>query len=322
MGFPVQTVIQPAVLAGKKNGRLPETILVEVPCLFGGPTVRLLTPAARAWRALRAAALTAGHSLKAVSATDSYRPFDVQERIFRDRYTTTRVPGMRAREWQGQLWFKRDPDLANAAVPGTSNHGRGLAVDTGEERDQDSGVESLDQATLRWLLDNELRFGFSHEDQTEPWHIRYFAGDTLPAAVQDFTGEDEDMALGEDIYRLLHDGRRPPGTAQTAGGGVPIAWIVRQMTEIKNEQTKARLRDEAILTAVRGADDGAQILAAIDQSAAKQIAAVKALRVDLARELADDFLDALNGQVDNTTAELLREAMDTAVRQVTGGAEG
>lgn len=321
MAYPVRTVVEPAVLHGERNGKLPASILVEVPCLYGGPTVRLVAPAATAWRAMRAAASSAGHRLKAVGPHDSYRPYEHQERIFLDRYTTTRVSGARPRRWQGQLWYKRNPGLANAAVPGTSNHGRGLAVDTGEERDPRTGVEDLDQGTLRWLLDNELRFGFSHEDQTEQWHIRYYAGDALPAAVHEFTGEDDEMALGEDIYRLLHDGRRPPGKAQTAGGGVPIAWIVREMGEIKAEQNRARLRDEAILSAVKGADDGAQILAHIDQWAGKQVAAVKALRADLARELAEDFLDALSGQVDEPTAELVRAAMETAVRQVSGGAE-
>jgi hypothetical protein len=44
--------------------------------------------------------------------------------------------------------------------------------------------------------------------------------------------EVDDMAgRGDDIYTLLHDGKRA-GPAQTAGGGVPIAWIVREFAEI------------------------------------------------------------------------------------------
>jgi hypothetical protein len=46
--------------------------------------------------------------------------------------------------------------------------------------------------------------------------------------------EEEDMAVGEDIMRLLEEGKRPPGKAQTAGGGIPVAWIVREFWEIKN----------------------------------------------------------------------------------------
>jgi hypothetical protein len=59
----------------------------------------------------------------------------------------------------------------------------------------------LDSGTLRWLIDNEHRFGFSHELQSEPWHIRYWAGDNIPAAVLEYetnrpqspATEEEDM---------------------------------------------------------------------------------------------------------------------------------
>jgi LAS superfamily LD-carboxypeptidase LdcB len=58
-----------------------------------------------------------------------------------------------------------------AAVPGTSNHGWGLACD----------VWNVGQnGRLEWLLDNAKRFGFSWEVQSEPWHIRYVLGDDLP----------------------------------------------------------------------------------------------------------------------------------------------
>jgi hypothetical protein len=68
-------------------------------------------------------------------------------------------------------------------VPGTSNHGWALAVDTGEERDNDAGTESLDAGTLNWLLAHALDFGWSWELQSEPWHLRCFVGDAIPAAV-------------------------------------------------------------------------------------------------------------------------------------------
>lgn len=53
--------------------------------------------------------------------------------------------------------------------------------------------------------------------------------------------EEDDMAgRGEDIYTLLHDGKRA-GPAQSAGGGVPIAWIVREFKEVGD--TLAQLKD-------------------------------------------------------------------------------
>lgn len=38
----------------------------------------------------------------------------------------------------------------------------------------------------------------------------------------------------EDIYTLLHDGRRP-GPNQTSGGGVPIAWVARRFAELESK---------------------------------------------------------------------------------------
>jgi hypothetical protein len=185
MAFPVHAVTMPGSLGGKTNGKLPAEILVDTPGLAGGVTVRLVSPAARSWRALCAAALRAGHTLKATSLFDSYRPYEVQQRIFVERYTTKVLAGRPSVLWQGKRWYQK-PGTAVAAVPGTSNHGWALAIDTGEERDSDAAAESLDNLTLAWLVANEGTYGFSHEVQSEPWHIRYWAGDNIPAAVLEF----------------------------------------------------------------------------------------------------------------------------------------
>jgi len=60
------------------------------------------------------------------------------------------------------------------AAPGTSNHNLGIAVD----------IWSASGKRLEWLLANALRFGWSWELQSEPWHIRYVAGDNVPDAVK------------------------------------------------------------------------------------------------------------------------------------------
>jgi hypothetical protein len=182
MAFPISRVTKPACLNGQSNGRLSDSILVSIPGLAGGPVIRLVEPAARAWKALQSAALAAGHTLKATSAADSYRPYADQERIFRARYTTQYLAGRPFRLWQGQRWYQR-PGTAMAAVPGTSNHGLALAVDTGTELDGDAGTEAIDKNTLAWLLNNARSYGFSWEVQSEPWHLHYFAGDAIPAAV-------------------------------------------------------------------------------------------------------------------------------------------
>lgn len=185
MVYPVRAISRPSVLNGQANGRIDPAILVRTAGQAGGADVLLVEPAARAWRALCAAARAAGHVLKVSHEPNAYRPYDVQERIFRQRYQ----PGAHSpfgdyRWWNGVRWGRVTG--AAAAVPGTSNHGWGLAVDTGQETDGDIGTEPIGGAALAWLVDNEERFGFSHELQSEPWHIRYFAGDHIPEAVLAF----------------------------------------------------------------------------------------------------------------------------------------
>lgn len=227
MAFPVRTVSQPASLTGQSNGQLAASILRETPGLAGGPGVLLVAPAARAWRALTAAASAAGHTLKISHPNSAYRPYADQERIFRERYVTWNT-GNESRYWNGQTWWRRD-GVAAAAVPGTSNHGWALAVDVGEERDGDSGAESIDSGTVAWLVANEERFGFSHELQTEPWHIRYFTGDDIPQAVLDYERsepappqqeEDPFMALSDaeqqEILAAVRQTAWPPGTPKEA----------------------------------------------------------------------------------------------------------
>lgn len=205
MTFPVVAVSRPAVLEGQANGRLSADILVVTPGQMGGPFVRLVEPAARAWRAMCAAALEAGIVLKASGPTDSFRPYEVQERIFLQRYTTTPLAGRPTRTWQGRTYWQK-PGTAAAAVPGTSNHGWGLAVDTGVETDGDPGTESIDATAIDWLRENAHLFGFSWELQSEPWHLRYFSGDRIPAAVlayEQSEPEEDDMTPEESA--LLKD---------------------------------------------------------------------------------------------------------------------
>lgn len=233
MAYPVRTVTAPAVLQGKQNGKFPDSALVNTPGQAGGVVVRLVEPAARAWKALCATALAAGHVLKAVGPADSYRPYSVQERIFLQRYTTERLANRPTKKWNGQVWYQK-PGTAIAAVPGTSNHGFGLAVDTGEERDSDAAAESLDQPTLAWLIANEEKFGWSHELQSEPWHLRYFAGDQIPRAVLDFEAHRPTSDPEDDMpaypYRLFKvtDGQDAKDGKVYAVGPNYFRWITEE----------------------------------------------------------------------------------------------
>lgn len=250
MALPVHSLKVPSCLSGQSNGKLSRSILVSTPGQDGGATVTLVEPAARAWRALTAAALASGHVLKTTTSARSYRSYAEQEAIFRARYYVSVFGTV---WWNRRLW-KKKPRVAVAARPGTSNHGWGLAVDAGEERDGDAGSEPFDSVTLGWLKVNLHLYGFSWEIQSEPWHIRYWAGDSIPAKVLEYekslnppiiTKEDEEMQLindteqkksyagwiGPDGYQYI----RAYGNYVNAGTEMPnISYVIDQQVASGN----------------------------------------------------------------------------------------
>lgn len=176
----------PADLAGKANGQLPGSLLTVV---HGGGKLHHL--AARAWTALVAAAWSEVGLPLTFTFGGTYRSYASQEALFRSRYDPAGTGGG-CKTWNGVRWCKKSPNLATAAVPGTSNHGWGLAIDTAWDRDLTDGVGPDDATGITshpgwsWLLANAARFGFSWELQSEPWHLRYVTGDQIPAAVLAF----------------------------------------------------------------------------------------------------------------------------------------
>lgn len=125
----------PDVLRSYGNGRIPRELLT----LIGIGQHRLYGPAARSFIEMRAAAAAAGLSL---SVTDSYRTYDQQVQLAQEKGLT-----------KNGGW---------AAVPGTSNHGWGLAVDV-----------DVNAAGLAWLRANGARYGWVQPAAREPWHWEY-----------------------------------------------------------------------------------------------------------------------------------------------------
>ena len=181
MAYPVAQVVMPASLSGALNGRLPDSLLEVVGCP-GRPRARAHPLAARAFRALAAAVLAeTGEVLTVTSTADAYRSYATQEATFRQRYTTDVLWMRPSKVWDGVRWFQR-PGVAMSAVPGQSNHGWGLAFDVcGWSGDETVYIESL--KAWPWIRANAGRFGLSWEAQSEPWHLRYVAGDRVPDAV-------------------------------------------------------------------------------------------------------------------------------------------
>lgn len=169
----------PADLKGVKPGKLPDALLK--PAVGGGKLHHL---AADAWAAMVAKAKADGVELKPVSSGDTYRSYDAQLKVFLERYTKE-ANGNSTRTFEGVKWYKKNEKLASLAAPGTSQHNLGIAVD----------VHTASGARLEWLIDNVKDFGFSWEVvPEEPWHLRYVAGDDVPAAVAAFTGKESSVA--------------------------------------------------------------------------------------------------------------------------------
>jgi cell wall-associated NlpC family hydrolase len=128
---------------GYPNGLIPPSAL----CPIGVGSHSLRCDAAAAWRAM-AAAFAASFGTQ-LCITDSYRTYEAQVRLY------------------GQK-----PALA--AVPGTSNHGWGLATDLC------GGVEHFGTPQYQWMVANAGRFGWLHptwadpgNGREEPWHWEY-----------------------------------------------------------------------------------------------------------------------------------------------------
>ncbi|MGX9349399.1 M15 family metallopeptidase [Microbacterium sp. KNMS] len=156
-----------------------------------------------------------------------YRSYADQERIFRDRYR----PGAYSpfgdyRWWNGIRWGRVSGE-GTVAVPGTSNHGNGRALDIRDSGD-DAGVTRAGNARSNWIRANAHRFGFDPAGYGfgEPWHIELAGNldpwqggapagtdqgalapaDTDGAAVT--TPEGDDMATTDHrFYRHQKDGR-------------------------------------------------------------------------------------------------------------------
>jgi LAS superfamily LD-carboxypeptidase LdcB len=161
----------PADLAGSSNGALKPNLLRSI---RGG---RLHPRAADAWEAMVNAAAMDGVQLEPTHDVHTYRHIDVQTRIFLRHYTNDEkgTSGLPV-SWRGKHWYLKRGQ-APAAVPETSSHGWGLAVDI---RDVSVTHRSA------WLAERAKEFGWLQEYEVEPWHFRYSAGDNMLAAAQAF----------------------------------------------------------------------------------------------------------------------------------------
>ncbi|WP_263118180.1 M15 family metallopeptidase [Cellulomonas sp. RIT-PI-Y] len=125
----------PTALAAYGNGKIPADALQQV----GTTSHRLWAPAASALTQLIADAKAQGVT---IGITDSYRSYASQ----------VDVAARKGLYSEGGL----------AAVPGTSDHGWGMAADL-----------DLDSSAQAWMRANAGRYGFVEDTPREPWHWAY-----------------------------------------------------------------------------------------------------------------------------------------------------
>lgn len=198
---------------GYANGLIPASAMTALS--VGG---MLLGPAAGNFELLRAAAARDGFTVTITSAADAFRTYAVQERIFRERYTTTYLAGRPTKVWNGRTYWLR-PGMATAAVPGKSNHGYGIAVDI-------ASVGGFGSRFYAWLLDNAPLYGWSNAEGRsigEAWH--WVNDNRARGAVGGAVGiipggqeEDDDMDANDKALLVqIHSALYVPGQ--------PFGWL-------------------------------------------------------------------------------------------------
>ena len=188
-------VVLPADLVGVKPGSLGPCLLR--PLFFAGVGNRdmhhLAADAAEAM--IIACQLETGYALTTVGA---YRSTASCLKVFYERMTATYNPLVNSRTTRtgpdGKKWYLRRGMAPVAGftngVP-DSNHAKGLANDFAIwSSGKVVGITSIAKVWA-WVKDNAESFGFSWEGAKEgqpgwePWHLRYVAGDKIPARVLD-----------------------------------------------------------------------------------------------------------------------------------------
>ena len=144
-----------------------QTTQTQTSALVDTPEFRLRADAAASWE--RVTEIWG----KALQVNSGWRPFETQRSIFLSRYTP-RAKGQGGgefcdvRTWDGTQYVRTSP-LGAAAVPGTSNHGSGLAIDVG-------GFDGFGDPMRLKFLDLARDFGWNDAEGCsvgENWHLVY-----------------------------------------------------------------------------------------------------------------------------------------------------
>lgn len=229
----------PPDMAGVDNGKVPLPLLRAMPGATTGRYDHLayhtLVPQFEAM----AAAFLAERDRK-LSFTGAYRSFAQQDALFRSRH---RVDSAGRKHYAGLRWTLI-PGMANANIPGTSNHGYGLALDLAIGTPQ--AFTSLTIPDTLWLISRAPDFGFFGENASEGWHW-VLHPDRLPKPPEP-SQEDVDMFtfyVPEGFYDLLAVG---PKTFKVSSPDVARELVA--LGKVTNSVVNGQYDDAAIKVSV------------------------------------------------------------------------
>lgn len=197
LAMPIKVTVKPSVLNNYENGSIPVSQLEAVDGRTSLPYMMASKPA-RGMRALHAKVRQVfGVQL---STTGRGRTFDQQKDLFVQRHTpvslttynaTAKISGVaNKRIWSdagrygySSIYWILKSGYASAAVPGTSPHGWFCADDICLPGNV---AITARNDILQWLYGNAHLYGFAWSLTSEPWHLQWVMGDTMPAAVLDY----------------------------------------------------------------------------------------------------------------------------------------
>ena len=190
MTLPIVKVVKPTDLASTENGKLGPCSLQAV-WTHGWGHLSMHPRLAEAYALLTALCeAETGVRLTTSGPNDAYRSLEAQISAFKARMVDTYDPETcttTTRTWNGKRYWLRK-GFAPVATPGTSNHGRGLAVDVAihapTQKYPAAGITSNAKAWA-WVQENAPSLGLTWEMQSEPWHVRWTSGDTIPQRILD-----------------------------------------------------------------------------------------------------------------------------------------
>lgn len=221
------------------NGKIP---LYDLTALSVGGFLQANT--AYWFEQWRIAAVRAGHNLTITSVADAYRNYAIQERIFRDRYTPQKTGGGYYNDvrWWNNTRYVRKQGHAAAAIPGTSNHGRGLAVDL-----KNVGAEK--GAYYQWLAATGPSYGFTNTEGKSVNELWHWVHDnrpkpSTPAPKPEIPNTEVPNLpeVEEDMARLI---RHPNGSIALVGPGAQMR-VLHSMTEVDSMRATGQATGDII----------------------------------------------------------------------------